>query len=182
MNSDLADCFRAFDSLETNRTRVLAQLAEWPAVGLNFRPAPGAWSAPEVLDHIVRSEIGITAVMRRGLRSPHAIGEEDRSKLETLYEALRSDRYFQVPAGAEAAHPDPRTTLTEVTSRWQRSRTDLRSFLERLTAADLGCGLFCHPSAGWMTCGDVLEHFSAHLYHHEFQLARLRSAWDQAAV
>ena len=182
MNSDVADCFRAFESLEADRTRVLAQLAEWPAGCINFRPAPGAWSAPEVLDHIVRAETGIAAVMRRGLGNPHAFGEEDRSKVETLYQALRSDQFFQVPAGAATAHPDPLTTLQEVASRWQQSRTALRSFLESLTSADLDHGLFCHPFAGWMTCGEVLEHFSTHLYHHEFQLARLRSAWDQAAV
>jgi uncharacterized damage-inducible protein DinB len=182
MNTELADCFHTFESLEADRTRVLAQLAEWPAGCINFRLAPGAWSAPEVLDHIVRSETGITTMMRRGLSSPHTFGEQDRSKLEALYEALRSDRYFQVPPGAEAAHPDPQTTLPDVASRWQQSRMDLRSFLESLTAANLGCGLFCHPSAGWMTCGEVLEHFSTHLYHHEFQLARLRTAWDQAAV
>ena len=182
MSSELADCFHAFESIEGDRTRVLAQLGEWPEGCIAFRPAPGAWSAPEVLDHIVRSETGITAAMRRGIRNPHPLEGEDRSGLDALYGALRSDRFFQVPKGADSSYPDPRTTLPEVASRWQQSRIDLRSFLETLTAADLGYGLFRHPSAGWMTFRDVLEHFSTHLFHHEFQLARLRSAWDQAAV
>jgi hypothetical protein len=120
--------------------------------------------------------------MRRGRRTPHILGGEDRSKVATLCEALRSDRKFEVPAGAAAAHPDRRTTLLDVASRWERSRVALRSLLESLTPAELGYGLFCHPFAGWMTFGEVLEHFSTHLYHHEFQLARLRAAWDQAAV
>jgi uncharacterized damage-inducible protein DinB len=178
----LADCFHAFELLEADRVRVLAQLAEWPQECISFRPTPNAWSAPEVLDHIVRSETGITGRMRRGLESPHIFAGEDRSKVETLYQALRSNQSFQVPAGAATAHPDPQTTLSEVTSRWQQSRMELRSFLESLTAADLGYGLFCHPFAGWMTCGEVLEHFSTHLYHHEFQLARLRVACSPPAV
>jgi uncharacterized damage-inducible protein DinB len=182
MNSELTDCLRAFESLEADRARVLAQLAEWPTASISFRPAPNAWSAPEVLDHVVRSETGITASMRRNLQTPHILGGEDRLKVATLYEALRSERKFEVPAGAEAAHPDPRTTLPEVASRWERSRMALGSFMERLTAADLSYGLFCHPFAGWMTFGEVLEHFSTHLYHHEFQLARLRAARDQAGV
>jgi hypothetical protein len=178
-SEELADCFRAFEGLEAERARVLAQLADWPSAFVSFRPSPSSWSAAEVLDHIVRSESGAIADVRTGLQSPHILGSEDRPRIAALDSALRSRESFQVPAGAAAIHPDPQTTLPEVASRWELARTDLRLLLEGLTPACACSGVFCHPFAGWMTFREVLDYFSAHLYHHGFQLERLRTSWTE---
>ena len=175
MSMELAECSRAFRELEIQRTELLAELAEWSSSLVSFRPAPGAWSAAEVLDHIVRAEAGTIADVRVGLRNPHILGGEDRPGIAALDRALRSDQRFQVPPGALVICPDTQTTLPEVISRWEQARAELRSLIEALAPADAHCGVFCHPFAGWMTVADVLDHFSAHLYHHGFQLARLKA-------
>jgi hypothetical protein len=172
---ELAECSHAFRELESQRTGLLAELATWSPSLLSFRPAPGAWSAVEVLDHIVRAETGTIANVRVGLRTPHILGGEDRPGIAALDRALRSDQSFQVPPGALAIYPDTQTTLPEVLGRWEQARAELRSLVEALAPADAHCGVFCHPFAGWMTVADVLDHFSAHLYHHGFQLARLKA-------
>jgi DinB superfamily len=171
---ELAVCSRIFRELETQRTHLLAELAGWGNSRLSFRPAPSAWSAVEVLDHIVRAETGTIANVRTGLQNPHALGSEERPGIAALDHALRSDQYFKVPATAGGIHPDAQTTLSNVESRWEQARAELKSLLEAFAPSDVRCGVFCHPFAGWMTFAEVLDHFSAHFYHHGFQLARLR--------
>jgi uncharacterized damage-inducible protein DinB len=173
---ELAHCSRIFRELEAQRAELLEEFATWSTTRLDFRPAPGAWSVVEVLDHIVRAETGTIADLRTGLQHPHPLGEEERPRIAELDRALRSDQSFKVPATAAAIHPDAQTTLADVADRWQQARLDLGSLLETLPPGIDRCGVFRHPFAGWMTVADVLEHFSAHLYHHGFQLARLRAS------
>ncbi|WP_158794488.1 DinB family protein [Granulicella sp. L60] len=174
MSVELSECSRIFRELETQRAELLAELAGWSPSRLSFCPADGAWSAVEVLDHIVRAEAGTIGDIRAGLQNPHALGSEERPRIAALDRALRSDQSFQVPPGAQAIYPNAQTTFSEVAGRWEQARTQLGSVVEALAPQDACCGVFCHPFAGWMTVADVLEHFSAHLYHHGFQLARLR--------
>jgi uncharacterized damage-inducible protein DinB len=170
------ECSRLFQDLETQRTDLLAELSEWPPSRVSFRPSPGAWSAIEVLDHIVKAEAGTIADIRTGLQNPHNIGDEARPNIAALDRALRTDQRFQVPLQAVAIHPDSQTTFQDVASRWEQVRAELKSLLESLEPAATRCGVFQHPFAGWMTIADVLNHFSAHLHHHGFQIARLREA------
>lgn len=128
----------------------------------------------EVLDHIVKAESGTIADLRLGLRDPHALGDEERPGIAALDRALRSDQTFKVPAGAVAILPDSQAALSDVAARWEDARKALRSILEGLAPDEVRCGVLCHPFAGWMTVAEVLDHFSAHLYHHGFQLERLR--------
>ena len=169
-----AQCAQIFQDLELQRAEMLAELAQWSSRRLNFRPAPGAWSAVEVLDHLVRAETGTAADVRAGLRNPQNLGSEERPGIAALDHALRSEQSFKVPAEAGGIVPDPQCTLVEVQTRWDTSRAELKSLLDGLRPTDACCGVFCHPFAGWMTFADVLDHFHAHAYHHQFQLARLR--------
>jgi hypothetical protein len=174
MPVDLTECSRLFQELEMQRIVLLAQLAGWSSGRLSFRPEPGVWSTVEVLDHIVRAETGTIAGVRAGLQNPHMLGGEDRPGIAALDRALRSEQRFKVPPAAQSIHPDAQTSLPEVASRWQHTRAEMGSLLETLTPDDMHRGVFRHPFAGWMTMAEVLNHLSAHLYHHEFQLERLR--------
>jgi uncharacterized damage-inducible protein DinB len=169
-----ADGSRTFRMLEVERGRPLGEFAAWSPLRLRFRPSPGAWSVVEVLDHIVKAEAGTIADVRMGLRNPHQLGEQERPGIAALDRALRSDQRFTVPAEAGAILPDSTIALSEVAERWDRARSELKSLLDKLPADHAQSGVFRHPFAGWMTVADVLDHFSAHLYHHGFQLARLR--------
>ena len=168
------ECSRIFRELEDRRAALIAEFTGWSFRRLCFRPSPGAWSVVEVLDHIVKAESGTIEDVRLGLRDPHVLGDEERPGIAALDRALRSDRTFKVPAEAAAIYPDDQTTLSEIAERWEEARSALRSLLETLVPYDLRCGVFYHPFAGWMTVVEVLDHFSAHLYHHGFQLERLR--------
>ena len=176
MSEELDTCYRVFAKLETQRIETLGELCDWSPRRASFRPAPGSWSATEVLDHIVKAETGTIDNVRVGLRNPHILGTEDRPRIAALDRALRSDQSFRVPPGADTILPDAHITLPEVAHRWVQARVELGRLLQELAPHDTRCGVFCHPFAGWMTFAEVLNHFSAHLYHHGFQLARLRAS------
>jgi uncharacterized damage-inducible protein DinB len=178
----VVECLHAFERIERERRAALAALSEWPAESLRFRPTPGAWSAPEVLDHIVRAEAGTIADVANGLERPHPLGKEVRPGIAALREALRCDAKYQVPADATMIHPDTQSALDEVVARWELARQRLRSLLENLTPNDTSIGVFRHPFAGWMTVQEVIEHFSDHLYHHQFQLERLHESWAKSGA
>jgi hypothetical protein len=177
MPNEVAECCRMFEEIERERLELVRELGEWPVERQNFRPAEGAWSAVEVVDHVVGSEAATIADVRLGLRNPQVLGEEERPGLAVLERALRSERSFKVPAGG--VHPDRQRSLSEVASLWEEERSELRVVVEGLTPEEAGNGVFRHPFAGWMTVEEVLKHFSDHLYHHQFQLARLRMSWAE---
>jgi hypothetical protein len=81
MAIELVECSRMFYELERERAELIAELGEWPSGRLGFRPVAGAWSAVEVLDHVVRAEAGTIEDVRAGLRNPHALGDEGRPGL-----------------------------------------------------------------------------------------------------
>jgi DinB superfamily len=173
MSPELEICQKAFAALESQRSEILARLAEWPTQKLTFRPSPDAWCAVEVLDHIVRAESGTITDIKNGLKQPHPLGGGERPGVALLDRALRSDKRFRVPAGADSIFPDAQATFPDVLSRWERSRQELRHLVEELTPEGARSAVFQHPFAGWMNLAEVLDHFHAHLYHHTLQLARI---------
>jgi hypothetical protein len=68
----------ALSTLEQQKAEILASLAAWPASQLTYRPTPTAWSAVEVLDHVVRVEREILAAALRGVVAPRRLGVRDR--------------------------------------------------------------------------------------------------------
>ncbi len=184
MAMELVECSRVFEELERERAELMAELGEWPLGRLSFRPEAGAWSAVEVLDHIVLAEAGTTEDMRESLKAPRVLGDEARPMVAALERALRSEERFTVPAGA-GIDPDAQTSYAEVVRRWDAARAELRLMIEGLSEEQARCGVFEHPFAGWMTMREVLKHMSDHLYHHQFQLERLRessASWAVEAV
>jgi DinB superfamily len=177
MDPALASCLSAFERLEEQRAAVLTRVTEWPHGSVTFRPEANAWSATEVLDHVVLAEAGTIADVEAALAQPHLVEDAERRGVHALHRALRSQKKYQVPDAAEMILPRAHVSLLEVIGRWEQTRQHLRSLLERLSPADAAGGVFHHPYAGWMTVQEVMEHLGDHLYHHEFQLERVRASW-----
>ena len=162
-----------FGMLEQQKAELLESLRRWPAARTAYRPAADAWSAAEVLDHIVKVETEILAAVRRGLLQPHRIGVRDRVGFWMLDRIFRSDRRVKVPASARKVLPDPNASLAAVAERWDATRRDLARLLEQVPPGEQRAGVFRHPVSGWMTLPQVLRFFWVHVEHHGFQLRRL---------
>jgi hypothetical protein len=163
-----------FASLEGQRREMISMLRDWPAAKLAFRPEPDAWSATEVLDHVVKVEDRITAAARIGLLTPHRIGLRDRLGFLFIDHLFRSTRRVKVPSSVPEVLPDRTSTLHSICDRLDLTRSELPCFLSDLPADRLGVGVFRHPVTGWMTVPQILRFFSVHMKHHGHQLARLQ--------
>ena len=166
-----------FADLERQRGALLADVGGWPAAAVAYRPTADAWTAAEVLDHLVRVERGILAAAAQGLASPQRRGVRDRLGCAFIDRLFRSDRRVRVPASVAAqVAPRPGPDLAAVRADWDAARGDLARFLAALRPGEGRGGVFRHPVAGWMGVPEVLRFFWVHAHHHGFQLARLRAA------
>ena len=163
-------------ALEQQKSDVLRGVSRWSPRQLAYRPQPPAWSALEVLDHLVRVEREILIAMRRGLHSPHRLGLRDRAGVALLDWLFRSDRRVRVPKSVPQILPTSDATLESIGEDWAHGRRDLGEFLSSLSLPQHALGIFQHPVAGWMTVPQILRFFWVHTHHHGFQLARLEAA------
>jgi hypothetical protein len=171
-----------FDALEHQRAALLADVGSWPMAAVTYRPAPGAWTAAQVLDHLVRSERGILAQVRQRLDVPHRRGLRDRLGCAFVERVFRSERRVRVPESVAAlVAPAPGADLAVVHADWDATRADLARLLTTIGPEQGRGGVFRHPVAGWMGVREVLRFFWVHAHHHAFQLARVRAAAERAS-
>jgi hypothetical protein len=167
---------RRFSHLERQKQALLEDLATWPAARLSFRPAPSAWSALEVLDHLCRVERGWTLAVRRNLADGPQVTVRDRVGALVVNAVMRSPRRVKVPAAATAVLPAGAHDLPALASRWADGRLQMHALLDGLVPGQCRKGVFKHPVAGWMPIPTALTFLSAHLRHHGYQLDRLRGS------
>lgn len=162
--------------LEAQKRRLLSQVEGWSAARLRCRPSPGAWSAVEVFDHLVKTEEAILAAAKQGLTAPHRIGIRDRLGTLFLQKVFQTDRKVKAPASAPQVLPDQSANLESVLERWQSTRTDFADFQDRLSSDQAHLGIFRHPVCGWMGVPQIRAFFFVHMVHHGFQISRLSSS------
>ncbi len=125
------DLGRRLERLEASRARALSLVAPHAAAALNRAPAPGRWSALQVLHHVVESEAAtlgyILKKMQAGASLPPA-GLGSRLRRAVVQVGLALPLRFRAPAVA-AAVPDV-IEPAALRARWDEVRSDWRELLE----------------------------------------------------
>jgi hypothetical protein len=162
--------------LEAQKSAFLAELAQWPAHAMDRRPDPTNWSAVEVVDHLVKTEVEILHAAREGLKRPRPIRSVDKVRTRFLQSIFASDRRVKVPAKATVVLPGSDLQFTELVQRWGESRVELDRFLRENNGDALSSGIFHHPVGGRMGMEQIMNFFAVHVAHHRFQVMRIKSA------
>lgn len=165
---------RRLARLERQRRSVLVLVEGWSEDRLRLRPAPGAWSAVEVLDHLVKVEEALVASVRSRLGAGIAVGAPERVRAAMVRWVMRSPMRVRLPAGASVVTPTAEARAGQVLARWAAVREELGTLAGSLTPVQCRGGVFTHPVSGAMTFAMALGFVSAHLSHHGWQLRRLR--------
>lgn len=123
-----------------------------PAALMVWRPAPGEWSALEVIGHLLEAD-------ERGFggRIRTIMGEERPRFAGWDPDTVARDRRDN--------ERDPAELIAEFTER----RLAHLALLETLTEADLDRG-GDHPEVGWLTAGDLLHEWVHHDANHLRQI------------
>jgi hypothetical protein len=164
---------RRLERLEASRVRALSIVAAHEAAALNRPPAPGRWSALQVLHHVVESEAATLGYVRKKMQAgkslpPAGIGSRLRRAAVAIGLAL--PLRFRAPAVA-ASVPDV-VEPGALRARWDEVRAGWRELVAAFPSDLEGRLVFRHPFAGRMGLADTLAVLQAHLDHHVPQVER----------
>lgn len=181
----VADIFAAIDD---KRARLEAGVAGLNEAEENFRPAPEAWSAAEIMEHLSvieqqlvrltqtmlkRAESSVSAAAANGERKPFA-----PFSLDELIERSRREKY-QAP---ETVRPQGDVPIAESLERLRRSRAALSELRPRLEATDLSEMRYPHPAFGPLDLYAWLAFIGLHEERHLRQIEALKSAPEFPAL
>lgn len=129
------------------------ELAALPSVLLTWHPAPGEWSAQQVIGHLIECE-------QRGFAGRiRTILAEDRPQLQGWD-----------PDSVALARRDDERDVAELLREFSEMRVESAALVAALTAEDYAQG-GDHPSVGFLTVRDVLHEWVGHDRIHLSQIA-----------
>ncbi|MGY3087512.1 putative damage-inducible protein DinB [Hymenobacter sp. UYAg731] len=174
-----------FEQLERSTERLLAS-AEALGPDQNTAPAPGQWSAVQVVHHLFFIEENILKYMQKKLQADELLPKVSfitRLKVQFVRLMLRLPGLrFKAPRGvATLTDTGAVPTLPEMRKNWEASRRQLERLLNEFPSRQQNRAIFPHPRSGRITIYQVMEHLVDHLLHHQQQIARITKALRPAA-
>ena len=163
------------DTLDAALDALLDELAAHSAEALDRPPAPGQWSALQVMQHLMRSEELSMRYLQKKLRYQPELRKAGpaaalRSRLLRFY--LRLPFKFKAPAPVDAPTFEADVSLEELAGRWKANRRELRAFLDGLPDDTYDKEVYKHPFAGRLTLTGMVDFFDGHFQRHRQQIRR----------
>ena len=165
------------EQLERTRRELLAAVPSRLApADLARRPAAGAWSIAEIVDHCSSLESTVARMVERSLTraGPEGLPRERSSEsVVTAFDgAIIRDRScrFEAPA---VVQPRPGVSAAEARSALDASREALRAAMSRADGYDLGSVSVPHPALGSLTLYQWLLVVAYHDARHAAQIAEV---------
>jgi len=166
------------DEIESQRLTTLKSLQSFTHEQFNQPPAPGKWSAAEVLSHVITAERMSFAYLQKKIL---AIDQVPRSGLWEEIKILVFAVSQRIP-GIKYKAPKKVVESTkalrsfvEVETEWSQLRHDLRTLLERIPDHQVDRMIYKHVVAGYLNPRHALIFFREHLIHHLPQLKRFHT-------
>ena len=169
-----------FEQLDRATARLLAA-AEALGADATRQPAPGAWSATQVVHHLLFIETSMLKAIQSKLQDPDKLLNP---KLATRVRALLVRALLRLP-GFRFKAPKGVATLTntneipplaELRDTWQALRRQWEHLLNEYPGPLLGRAIFPHPRSGMLNIYQLLDFLVDHLLHHQQQLNRIAAA------
>lgn len=174
-----------FEQLERATEHLLAS-AEALGPDQNTAPAPGKWSAVQVVHHLFYIEENILKYMQKKLQAEELLPKVSfftRLRVQFVRLLLRLPGLkFKAPRGvATLTDTGEVPTLPEMRKTWEASRRQLERLLNEFPSRQQNRAIFPHPRSGRITIYQVMEHLVDHLLHHQQQITRITKALRPAA-
>lgn len=170
-----------FDELERQRRALLDRLLAHTPAQLAFRPAPGAWSLVQLMEHLVLVEEGTLMFLEKKAPRP-ASSRTLRDQLKWAVFSRLSPMPVRVRTPTDLVVPGSEATVESLVQRWDAARERLVGYLERVDDAALPLIVFKHAIGGPLPILETLDFVGLHIRHHEHQIRRIRAAsgWPAA--
>jgi hypothetical protein len=172
---------RRIDRLERQRAALLRELGAMTPGRLVFHPAPGSWSALDLVEHLVVVEEEVL----RGIpdRPPtRSLADSARAAMVLPLLYLSFARGVRLRAPTPAILPVGGSSLAQLEARWTRARANLRAVLQLMGPEDLPRPFLRHPVVGWLTTLEGLGFIERHVVHHLHRVQRIRAQPSYVAL
>lgn len=163
-----------FDKLERQRTQIVDQVNKLSEEAFNFSP-PGKWSVAQILMHLLTSErlsIGYMKKKSLGIETLKDSGLKQSMVSGLLKISQRIPFRYKAPR-VIVDHTPEALTIEEIASRWNKSRNELKEFLESIREDHSRRLIFKHPIGGMLNTEQALKFMYEHINHHLPQIKRL---------
>ncbi len=164
------------DKIESQRSSILNSFRNLTVEKFNRVPAPGKWSAAEVLSHVITAERMSLAYMQKkmpGIEQAAFSGPWEEVKILMLKISQRLPGLkFKAPRRVvenTAFYHD----FSSIESEWGKVRKELQELLEKFPQHAKRKLIYKHPAVGYLNIRHALIFFHEHLYHHHPQLKKM---------
>ena len=175
-----------FEQLERATERLLAS-AEALASNSTTAPAPGKWSANQVVHHLLFIEGNIIQYIQKKMQAEELlpkVGLFTRIRARVVRLLLRLPGFkYKAPRGvATLTDTGNIPALPELRQNWEASRRQLERLLNEFPSRQLNRAIFPHPRSGRITIYQVMDFLLDHLLHHQQQMDRITKALRPAGA
>src|SRR5712691_8668640 len=120
---------RRIGRLERQRAALLRELNAMSPARLVFHPAPGSWSALDLVEHLVLVEEAVLGGIP-GRPAVRSLADSARAAVVLPLLYLTFARGRRLPAPSRAILPVGGSSLAQLEARWTRARANLRAVLQ----------------------------------------------------
>jgi hypothetical protein len=160
--------------LESTRNALLKELRAITPLKLNQSPAPGKWSAAQVIYHLNKAEsqsiIYVSKKMNAG-KSLEKSGLYEWIKMFLVKVVLWSPIKYKAPVNVLGDVPE-NVNFADVTAQWNETREKLKTLVLSMPEYILGKKVFKQPAAGMLNIYQMLDFMQAHFNRHRKQIKR----------
>ena len=175
-----------FEQLERATERLLAS-AEALGPDSATPPAPGQWSATQVVHHLLYIEGNIIQYLDKKIQAEERlprVGLFTRARARLVRLILRLPGFkVKAPRGvATLTDAGNLPALPELRRTWEALRRQLERLLNEFPGRLLNRAVFPHPRSGRINIYQVMEFLLDHLLHHQQQMGRITRVLRPAAA
>lgn len=187
----IADIYAANDTV---RRQLIARIENLSAAQQTFRPAEGAWSIAEIIDHLAFTERNMVQLIGRLLKKSKGTvaaaidagdgdhdGDAQIAASAPPFQPFSLDNYIEqvkdVKLNApEQVRPSSNATLADALANLERTRADIEAMRTLLETVDLGAATYPHPAFGEFNSAQWLAFIGFHEGRHLRQIENLMAA------
>lgn len=154
---------------------LLHELADYPEIALNRKPAPGSWSALQTAWHLVLAEEGSMRYVRKKLHYGGTFkrtGFQEFVRFLILDSGLRLPIKYNAPEVTSGASLPEYSTLKELSERWRSIRSEWTDFFSQLPENLEDKAVFKHHVVGRIGWNQMLQFFRTHFKRHRRQIRK----------